>query len=155
MKVEIEEELGMIYPIYRAKYEETFIEGFFLVKKDKSYISNEDGEFEIDKKTLSLHLPWMMAGDSEIFKNGEKDLRIFASYTNYNEEGFGSILTMDYLDLKLSKHNLEIFKDKALYIVKCGKPSEKRTVRIYGQGLDKELYLHQHRFAFTKILKGK
>lgn len=101
-------------PIYRAKKinSDEYIAGSYIHGEDKKhYIS--DGKFkirassgasliltEIDPSTLAIHMPDMLASDSDrLLPNGEKDLRIFASLS---EDGRGG----DILDFEIySRHD--------------------------------------------------
>ena len=90
-------------PIYRAKKidSDEYVEGLLLkdfnsAKHDRFrfYIQYEafDGKelhkTEIDQSTLSIHFPDLIASDSDrLLPNGEKDLRIFASLSEFGKGG--------------------------------------------------------------------
>lgn len=79
---------------------------------------------------------------------------------NGDEIKSGNILTGDYFDPffdekyykthfpKWSKEEIEEHKHKPLYIVKYNDKGF-----FYGEGIDKELYMHDFRFKFTKKIE--
>ena len=95
-------------PIYRA-FSETFdkyILGVPYFSDGRYYMLVDDcnknnnigsGSYPIDETTLAIHLPDMLAKDSNRYlPNGEKDLRIFASLSE-NGKGGDICFVNDYI----------------------------------------------------------